>query len=341
VTRDSWFTWFQQPCSAAATRCRNRTAGGILLIAAPPSWSWSSLFFAAAAAVTVNKVASSPQSTRSRLLLLPNSPSLLGFRSSLAAAGRNSDQVPTITILVARMSGHQGAATAAPASAAYPHGPPPATAAASGGGGGGGGGQPQRGHQHHPHPGGGAQKPTTGSGGGSGGGASGAAAGGGGGGAKAPRRSSGQNKSHSRSYPRGVGLDFRKLAGLTLLSYIDHHGALPLRALQQTQHRSYSSALERKRCIPLGYAGGEGLGARAWQSGRYCSGLSAISSHPDGRLLGLALSRFFVSCPRPAENAKINSRILPAKPTILGTRRRRRPAGRPSQRAGGRRRPAL
>ncbi|KAL7580758.1 hypothetical protein ACA910_001040 [Epithemia clementina (nom. ined.)] len=28
----------------------------------------------------------------------------------------------------------------------------------------------------------------------------------------------------SRSYPRGVGLDFRKLAGLTLLSYIDHHG---------------------------------------------------------------------------------------------------------------------
>lgn len=30
--------------------------------------------------------------------------------------------------------------------------------------------------------------------------------------------------SHSRSYPRGVGLDFRKLAGLTLLGYIDHHG---------------------------------------------------------------------------------------------------------------------
>jgi len=29
---------------------------------------------------------------------------------------------------------------------------------------------------------------------------------------------------HSRSYPRGVGLDFRKLAGLTLNSYIDHHG---------------------------------------------------------------------------------------------------------------------
>jgi hypothetical protein len=31
--------------------------------------------------------------------------------------------------------------------------------------------------------------------------------------------------SHSRSYPRGVGLDFRKLGGLTLVSYIDHHGA--------------------------------------------------------------------------------------------------------------------
>lgn len=30
--------------------------------------------------------------------------------------------------------------------------------------------------------------------------------------------------SHSRSYPRGVGLDFKKLAGLTLMSYIDHHG---------------------------------------------------------------------------------------------------------------------
>ena len=29
---------------------------------------------------------------------------------------------------------------------------------------------------------------------------------------------------HSRSYPRGVGLDFRKLAGLSLINYIDHHG---------------------------------------------------------------------------------------------------------------------
>lgn len=34
-----------------------------------------------------------------------------------------------------------------------------------------------------------------------------------------------KKSTHSRSYPRGVGLDFRKLAGLTLLSYIDHHGA--------------------------------------------------------------------------------------------------------------------
>ena len=37
------------------------------------------------------------------------------------------------------------------------------------------------------------------------------------------RKSSGKS-GHSRSYPRGVGLDFRKLAGLTLVSYIDHHG---------------------------------------------------------------------------------------------------------------------
>lgn len=38
-------------------------------------------------------------------------------------------------------------------------------------------------------------------------------------------RGSGSSKTtHSRSYPRGVGLDFRKLAGLTLMGYIDHHG---------------------------------------------------------------------------------------------------------------------
>jgi hypothetical protein len=33
---------------------------------------------------------------------------------------------------------------------------------------------------------------------------------------------------HSRSYPRGVGLDFRKLAGLSLINYIDHHGTFLL-----------------------------------------------------------------------------------------------------------------
>mmetsp|Transcript_9961 Transcript_9961/g.12557 ORF Transcript_9961/g.12557 Transcript_9961/m.12557 type:complete len:303 (+) Transcript_9961:119-1027(+) len=43
-------------------------------------------------------------------------------------------------------------------------------------------------------------------------------------------RGAGSGKTtHSRSYPRGVGLDFRKLAGLTLMGYIDHHG-VPVRA---------------------------------------------------------------------------------------------------------------
>ena len=43
---------------------------------------------------------------------------------------------------------------------------------------------------------------------------------------KAPRRgSSGKGYGYSRLYPRGVGIDFRKLAGPTLLNYIDHHGA--------------------------------------------------------------------------------------------------------------------
>lgn len=41
---------------------------------------------------------------------------------------------------------------------------------------------------------------------------------------KISRQRNSTKSSHSRSYPRGVGLDFRKLAGLTLLSYIDHHG---------------------------------------------------------------------------------------------------------------------
>jgi len=40
------------------------------------------------------------------------------------------------------------------------------------------------------------------------------------------KKKTGPKTGHSRSYPRGVGLDFRKLAGLTLVSYIDHHGTL-------------------------------------------------------------------------------------------------------------------
>lgn len=42
--------------------------------------------------------------------------------------------------------------------------------------------------------------------------------------ASAPHKRKQGPKHHSRSYPRGVGLDFRKLAGLTLASYIEHHG---------------------------------------------------------------------------------------------------------------------
>jgi hypothetical protein len=59
---------------------------------------------------------------------------------------------------------------------------------------------------------------------GSGGGAGGGGGGGAGAGGVAVKRKSTGKSSHSRSYPRGVGLDFRKLAGLTLVSYIDHHG---------------------------------------------------------------------------------------------------------------------
>mmetsp|Transcript_12226 Transcript_12226/g.35099 ORF Transcript_12226/g.35099 Transcript_12226/m.35099 type:complete len:314 (+) Transcript_12226:104-1045(+) len=42
--------------------------------------------------------------------------------------------------------------------------------------------------------------------------------------ASAPHKRKQGPKHHSRSYPRGVGLDFRKLGGLTLANYIDHHG---------------------------------------------------------------------------------------------------------------------
>lgn len=68
--------------------------------------------------------------------------------------------------------------------------------------------------------------PYTGSGSNSGGGGGrGGGRGSGGGG----RGSGGGGRgSSSRSYPRGVGPDFRKLTGLTLLQYIDHHG-VPIR----------------------------------------------------------------------------------------------------------------
>lgn len=48
--------------------------------------------------------------------------------------------------------------------------------------------------------------------------------------AKARRTAGGSatKVSHSRSYPRGVGLDFKKLPCLTLMSYIDHHN-VPIR----------------------------------------------------------------------------------------------------------------
>ena len=42
------------------------------------------------------------------------------------------------------------------------------------------------------------------------------------------RRGPATKVAHSRSYPRGVGLDFKKLPSLTLMSYIDHH-SVPVR----------------------------------------------------------------------------------------------------------------
>ena len=47
--------------------------------------------------------------------------------------------------------------------------------------------------------------------------------------ASAPHKRKQGPKHHSRSYPRGVGLDFRKLAGMTLASYIDHHATYMIR----------------------------------------------------------------------------------------------------------------
>ena len=49
---------------------------------------------------------------------------------------------------------------------------------------------------------------------------------------------------HSRSYPRGVGIDFRKLAGLTLMSYIDHHGASRTRFYRKITASNYIRLLD-------------------------------------------------------------------------------------------------
>jgi hypothetical protein len=84
---------------------------------------------------------------------------------------------------------------------------------------------------------------SSGTGGGGGGGP-------GGSGTKAPRRSSG-NKSHSRSYPRGVGLDFRKLAGLTLLSYIDHHGEYACDITGRREEGFWGSTNDLTTSVPL------------------------------------------------------------------------------------------
>mmetsp|Transcript_2962 Transcript_2962/g.8302 ORF Transcript_2962/g.8302 Transcript_2962/m.8302 type:complete len:86 (+) Transcript_2962:206-463(+) len=58
-----------------------------------------------------------------------------------------------------------------------------------------------------------------------------------------PRRRSSGKTSHSRSYPRGVGLDFRRLAGLTLVHYIDHHGACVRLSSTQQRYTIVSSSL--------------------------------------------------------------------------------------------------
>jgi SAGA-associated factor 29 len=53
----------------------------------------------------------------------------------------------------------------------------------------------------------------------------------------------GSSKSgHSRSYPRGVGLDFKKLPPLTLMSYIDHH-SVPVR--NEAPHSEIAVAVAR------------------------------------------------------------------------------------------------
>jgi hypothetical protein len=76
---------------------------------------------------------------------------------------------------------------------------------------------------------GGGHKSSSAGGGGSSGGAMKSSSGGSGGNSKSievhkVKKTSSKREAGSRSYPRGVGLDFRKLGGLTLVSYIDHHG---------------------------------------------------------------------------------------------------------------------
>jgi hypothetical protein len=51
----------------------------------------------------------------------------------------------------------------------------------------------------------------------------------GGGGMKPQRRGSGNNKGfNSRSYPRGIFIDFRKQTQEMLLDYVHHHGTYDL-----------------------------------------------------------------------------------------------------------------
>ena len=64
-----------------------------------------------------------------------------------------------------------------------------------------------------------------------------------GGSTKQQRRTS-QKAGHSRSYPRGVGLDFRKLAGLTLFSYIDHHGTFTFESAWTKLRREFPEQLQ-------------------------------------------------------------------------------------------------
>ena len=60
-------------------------------------------------------------------------------------------------------------------------------------------------------------------------------------------------QTHSRSYPRGVGLDFRKLAGITLINYIDHHGMSNVTIDWHPLHSILPSSLTYVRVIYVFY----------------------------------------------------------------------------------------